>query len=1067
MPGNAAEDGVGVGVGVGGSGTSSSLLARIIEDAAHLLPQQGPITVFIHHNTLHAFESLPVHEALRKGAQVFGCQTYLNEDRYREALRLGRIRFAELREVLEEDLGVRAAGPVPGFGTRLDLRLAMLEYPLRTGPADELVWHVAEMDALRRVRPEVSSATRARLIAETRRWVMRDLRRGNGSAAAVDPESRAGGRPVPLGLADLLDRFGEAGIEGWSEDVWERFALQALWRVCCDGVRDQPAFSPRPPEAPRHRDLLLEATGEDSDVLVNGVLIRFCAAFLDQGIAAWRMPGRDEGFFRAFVSLYRRPFGPPARWRKALARELDRIEARRIGSLESIEESLRDLGVGRQEWEPFVRATLLALRGWGGMVRQIEERGDRVVRPVPHGSLVDFLAVRLLLERYALAESARTALGYDGMLADLRDAIRPRLAGSWPPSIEQRAFPVFQLAQVAGLSADLLHRLTPSDWSAILEEVETFTAMERRRVFQRTYERRFYNRALDALALNAAAAQSSTRTPRFQAILCLDEREESFRRHIEEQEPAAETYGTAGFFSVPIYYRGASDAHFVPLCPAVIRPRHWVVERIVETADGGDRRRARARRLLGLATHRIHTGSRSLTQGALLAAFGVLATAPLVARTLFPRLTARLRRSLGRIVLEPPLARLQLERASPDPGPCGDSIGFTVDEMAGIAEKVLREIGLTSRFSRLVLILGHGSTSMNNPHESAHDCGACGGSRGGPNARALAQMLNDPRVRGRLATGGIAISAETHFVGGMHNTSSEAVTFYDRDLIPDSHRREFDEVRAIIHRAREQNAHERCRRFLSAPLTLSPAGARQHVEGRAEDLAQVRPEWGHATNALTVVGRRGLTRGLFLDRRAFLASYEPDRDDADHSILARILAAVFPVCGGISLEYYFSYVDNTGWGSGTKLPHNITALVGVMDGYMSDLRTGLPWQMVEIHEPMRPLFVIETTPEAMLAIMGRDEGIGRLCARDWVALALIDPRTRQISVYRDGAFVPYRPWSRVLPTSVSSVDWYRGWRDHLEFARIDDARANLAGGPPEAERSGTADAASARGERRD
>ena len=139
---------------------------------------------------------------------------------------------------------------------------------------------------------------------------------------------------------------------------------------------------------------------------------------------------------------------------------------------------------------------------------------------------------------------------------------------------------------------------------------------------------------------------------------------------------------------------------------------------------------------------------------------------------------------------------------------------------------------------------------------------------------------------------------------------------------------------------------------------------------------------------------------------------------------------------GISLEYYFSCVDPVGWGCSTKLPHNVTSLLGVMDGAASDLRTGLSSQMIEIHEPMRLLFIVETTPAAMLHIMERQPTIARLIRNEWAFLATLDPHSSRIDVFRHGQFERYEPESATLPEAETSADWYRGWRDHLGFAVI-------------------------------
>ncbi|MEX0718141.1 MAG: DUF2309 domain-containing protein [Planctomycetaceae bacterium] len=1021
-------------------------IERTIAHAAHLLPAQGPITAFIHHNTLHAFEHLPFDRAVQSAAKTFGCEPYLSEDRYRQEFARGRFTREDVWSVLLEDLGDRAEGLVGRLGTRFHLRLAMLHHPLRTAPSAELRWLVAETDALTRFRDEVPPPVRRRTIEETKHWVMRDLRNGGDPPLPIEPSLFTGpvpaipappDRPIKQLLAGLLERFGRSRIEEWSDATWESLTLHLLWRICHQGVHGVARFVDPPAPPIRHRDALLEATGEDTDRLVNDVLIPFCGAFVDQGFATWPLPGRERGFCAAFGALHRSAFAAPERWRRALPKELERLRAAGLGPLASIAESLDLLGVSANEEAEFLAQTLLALRGWGGMIHQMETRADRAVRGVPPGSLVEFVAVRLILERLAVAHVARESLGHSGPLDGVRHAARSAVPKRETVGVEQRAFQAFQLAQLLAWTPAELHRLSKAEWSRLVEEMEAFPPVERRRVFHHAYERRHRLRTLDAIAAHDRRRPREPSRPRFQVMCCIDEREESFRRHLEELSAEVETFGTAGFFGVAMYYRGAGDAHYAPLCPAVVTPRHYVNEEVVYTLEKSHLRRAKARRALGTAFRKLHLGSRTFAGGAVLTGlFGPLASAPLLARVLFPRLTARIRQSFGGFVHPPRATALQLERTEAEPGSAAGHVGFTIDEMAGIVERLLRETGLTADFSRLVAMTGHGSSSLNNPHESAHDCGACGGGRGGPNARAFAQMANDPRVRAKLAVRGLVIPRHTVFLGLYHNTCDDGVTYYDLDRLPNSHKDDFASLSRLYDAARERNAHERCRRFESAELALSPEAALRHVEARAEDLAQTRPEYGHATNAICIVGRRERTRGLFCDRRAFLTSYDPAQDDDESSILARILQAVFPVCAGISLEYYFSFVDSTGYGCGTKLPHNITALLGVMDGAESDLRTGLPWQMVEIHEPVRLLFVVETTPEAMLRVMARNPSIDALCRNAWVQLALLDPESSEIQVLSNGRFEAHQPATSELPEARVSADWFRGWRDHLDYAGI-------------------------------
>ncbi|MFM8733769.1 MAG: putative inorganic carbon transporter subunit DabA, partial [Pirellulales bacterium] len=964
-------------------------LSALIADAAHVLPAQGPIDVFIHHNTLHAFEGDRFETAVIRAADVFDSEPFLPEIRYREELARERIRVADIDAVLDrEDRDVLAAPLAGGRITARDLHRVLLLHPIRQESDAAVRWTLTESDVLEKLRADLPAAVRRRLLADGR---------------SEDDDELAGGSRLPNSEDEAARRATYAKAAHGAHGQ-ERRVCSDLWHSCIEAVAtSRPAIlHVRPPV--RHRDLIRGVDPSlDTDALVHPLLIRLCAAFLDQGVASWPMPDRDRGLWHAVTSLYANRLAPTEPWSGGLPAALAAV--RGMPAEKVITAELARLGVPHDDVGEFLRRTLLALRGWAGMIRQFEERPDRApVSSVP-ARLVDFLAVRLVLDRVA-AEWAAWQRGLPpdrGTGCDLA-RWRVELQDQYPtrrgPGTLARAFLLHQVSQLVGLTGAELRSLDENEVLRFEHAIAAFDVTTRRRLFHLAYERRHRIMVLDALASHASvAAPPGCSVPPAQVVVCIDERCESFRRHLEELGQGHETFGTAGFFAVPMYYRGLDDWHASPLCPIVMRPSHTVVEVPEEQSVADHHRNVSRRRRYGQFTDSLSAGSRTLLRGGLFTALaGSLAAVPLVARVAFPRLSARIGRSARELARGRIATRLDLFRdASTSPLDDGTLPGFDVSEMAASVRRVLEDIGLTGRFARLVAVLGHGSSSLNNPHESAYDCGACGGGKGGPNARAFALMANDPQVRTALAAAGLEIPADTRFIGGMLDTCSDGITWFDLDRLPESHRADMQRLHEATTTATSRDAHERCRRFESAPLDLTPSQALAHVEARSVDLAQVRPELGHATNAVAVIGRRWRTRGLFLDRRAFLVSYDP-QGDAAGDILARTLAAVGPVGAGINLEYFFSTVDRLGYGAGTKLPHNITGLIGVMDGHASDLRTGLPFQGVDIHEPVRLLVVVDATRERIAAVLERLPAVRRMVANRWVQLVAWDPDSGAMAI---------------------------------------------------------------------
>lgn len=954
-------------------------LHHVVAHAAHFLPAQGPIGVFIHHNTLHAFQHLSFEESVQEAARLFGAEPFLTEAAYRNELSIGRIRREDLAVVLDREPEKEI---LPRLRRR-ELRRWMLDPGLRSITPDNIEWLMDEDGLLDQLRDD--------LAPDARRSVL-------------------------------------AGAD-------ERAAVRALFAAC---YHRTPAPGPVAPARPaRPRDALLALDGVDTDELINGWLIRLCAVFLDQGLSYWPMPLREKGFYQSVRKLMAQPGLLPPALLDGLKNAFERQDAERKTSAGVVLDCLRIFGVPQSEWESVITAELLALPGWAGLMRKLETEPELAPHEPAPCSLLDFLAVRLTMTVVAVENARRSQGSVQQFWSQWRQPIAPA------PVTDARqmaqAARIFDVAQLLGFSAERIDSLRADEFSLLVEEIDAFDDWERRRVWHLAYEHRHEQEILRPLLAHRATVdprRPATR-PAAQVIFCIDEREESIRRALEEIAPEVETLGAAGFFGVAVHYQGLDDAHGVALCPVVVTPQHAVFERPHEADHHLSQKRKSRRQLWAEVAHNLFIGSRTLVRGWLGAlVLGWLSVFPLITRVLTPRHAGRWYGWLGKMFLPMPRTELTLlrdETASHDKIE-GRMPGFTIQEKAERIAGTLRAAGLVENHARLVAILGHGSTSLNNPHESAHDCGACGGRRGGPNGRLFAAMANHPQVRLRMRELGLNIPEDTWFVGGYHDTCNDIVEFFDTAAMPATHAAEFARLSESLDRARAANALERARRFEAAHRATTPMAALRHVEERAEHLAEPRPEYGHATNAVCVVGRRSVTRGLFLDRRAFLVSYDAERDPENNS-LAALLGAAGPVCAGINLEYYFSFVDNERYGCGTKLPHNVTGLVGVMNGHASDLRTGLPWQMVEVHEPVRLLLIVENTPQNVMDAVRRSPVVTELVENRWIRLAAMNPADGAIHVYRAGIFEPLREGME-LPEIESSVDWYRGKLEHLPIARV-------------------------------
>jgi len=490
-----------------------------------------------------------------------------------------------------------------------------------------------------------------------------------------------------------------------------------------------------------------------------------------------------------------------------------------------------------------------------------------------------------------------------------------------------------------------------------------------------------------AETLQSGAAQPVEGRAEVQAAFCIDVRSEVFRRALEAQDRQIETLGFAGFFGLASAHKAAGSDVVETRGPVLLQAGVSSQAQEAEELDLDRRYSARAKRAWG------RFKLAAVSSFAFVEASGPLYAGELIRDSLL----------LG-------------GKTKAEPAPALDP-SVSLETRIQMAKTVLTAMSLTSDFAKLVVLAGHGANVTNSPHESALQCGACGGHAGDVNARLLAALLNDRDVQKGLRDQGIEIPSDTVFLPALHHTTTDEVTLYEQDL--SSYALQISEatrgkLKGWLTEAGRLARAERAQR-------LPRASSEASVHMRARDWAETRPEWGLAGCRAFVAAPRARTSGADLGGQAFLHNYVWQRDEG-FGVLELILTAPVVVASWISLQYYGSTVAPAQFGGGNKLLHNVVGGIGVLEGNTGAPRAGLPWQSVHDgdkvqHDPLRLSVVIEAPREAMSEILSRHPGVRALFDNGWLHLIAMDDEGKLAWRYRGDL-----KWSRFdAPQSTPSA----------------------------------------------
>ncbi len=661
-----------------------------------------------------------------------------------------------------------------------------------------------------------------------------------------------------------------------------------------------------------------------------------CAAYFDQHQADWQ-PERGLGLYAYWRDTLTHDHGIGVLMGlPQLGRSLHALPATRQEAEHWV---LQRLNLPQGVWADYLESVLLTVNGWASWCAYLGWQARLAGQADDH--LRDLLAIRL---------------AWGAILLECKEDVSA-----------QRAFAALQ-----------------AEWGragALLQQAHDALLVDE--VWQLALETG-YQRQL-ARKLSGVATPATTPAIEVQAAFCIDVRSEPLRRALEATWPAIQTIGFAGFFGLPVAYTPLATEARRPQLPGLLAPAAEVTDRVAAAAlETGEPARdltaaaAQARRQRFAwagqwqAASRWPSAAYSFVEAAGVGYIGKLAS------WLRPAPAARARDDLAGLPARyRPICRPTLT-------------GLALPDQVALAARVLHAMGLDHGLAPLVLLVGHGSQSVNNAQAAALDCGACCGQTGEVNARALAQLLNDPAVRAGLRDSGVQIPEHTSFVAALHNTTTDEIEGYDLDLLPPAARERWLQLQPVFAQAGDQVRRERAPR-----LGLDPrADHRQlltQLQRRANDGAQTRPEWGLAGNAAFIIAPRARSQGAVLDGRSFLHDYDAAHDP-DGSVLELLMTAPMLVTHWINWQYHASTCEPQRLGSGNKVLHNVVGgHIGVFEGNGGDLRIGLSKQSVHdgrrwVHEPLRLTVVIDAPAVAIEAIIAKHDVVRQLLDHGWLHL---------------------------------------------------------------------------------